>query len=125
MIFDSGTYTGVCGRATACMEVSNCVLNRGYFCKIAASPDGGCYISWFQNEGGNYNVYMQSLDSRGNEQWAHGGVLVSNHTSLSSLVDYDLIADSAGNAVIVFTDARDGTDRDVFAYRVSSSGQQM
>ncbi|MBC7773535.1 MAG: hypothetical protein H7210_13650 [Pyrinomonadaceae bacterium] len=93
--------------------------------KIAASPDGGCFISWFQNESGNYNVYMQRLNSSGVEQWPHGGVLVSNRPSLSSLVDYDLTADSAGNAVVVFTDARSGTDRDIHAYRVSAAGTPM
>jgi len=93
--------------------------------KIAASPGGGCYISWFQNEGGNYNVYMQRLNNNGVEQWPHGGVLISNRPSLSSLVDYDLLADSEGNAVVVFTDARAGTDRDVYAYRVSAAGTPM
>ncbi len=93
--------------------------------KVAVSPDGGCYISWFQNEGGNYNVYMQRLSADGVEQWPHGGVLVSNQPSLTSLVDYDLLADAQGNAVVVFTDARTGTDRDVFAYRVSAAGTPM
>jgi hypothetical protein len=93
--------------------------------RIAPSHDGGCFISWFQNEAGNYNVYMQKLNAAGAEQWPHGGVLVSNQPSLTSLVDYDLMADAQGNAVVVFTDARAGTDRDVYAYRVSAAGTPM
>jgi hypothetical protein len=41
---------------------------------------------------------------------------------LTSLVDWDLIADSAGNAVVTFTDSRDGSDLDVFGYRIGNDG---
>lgn len=91
--------------------------------KIVSTPDGGCYVSWFENSTGNYNVRIQALDPRGRELWPHNGILVSNHPSLSFLVDYDLAADAGGNAVVVFTDARDGSDRDIFAYRVTIDGQ--
>jgi len=94
-------------------------------CKIAASPAGGSYISWFQNESGNYNVYMQHLDAAGAEVWPHGGVLVSSQPQSTSLVDYDLMADSFGGAVVVFTDTRDGGDLDVQAYRLDAEGNQV
>ncbi len=93
--------------------------------KIAGTHDGGCYVSWFDLASGNYDVYLQLLDSAGVESWEHNGILVSDHTQLSSLVDWDLIADSQGNAVLVSTDARDGNDLDVFAYKVSPAGDQL
>lgn len=93
--------------------------------KIMHAPGGGVWISWFNNASGNYNVYAQYLNADGVPQLPAGGVLVSNHPSLSSLVDYDLNVDSSGNALIIFTDARAGTDRDIYAYRVSQSGSML
>jgi hypothetical protein len=94
-------------------------------CKIAASADGGCYISWFHNDGAGYHVRMQRLDAQGQEAWPHNGILISSNPQSTSLVDYQLIADAQGNAVVVFTDTRDGGDLDVFAYRVSPTGKQL
>lgn len=90
--------------------------------KIAAIPDGGCYIAWFDNSAGGYAVYMQRLDAAGVEQWPHGGVLLSNQPQSSSLVDWDLICLDDGTAVVAFTDVRSGPDLDVYAYRVAQNG---
>ncbi len=90
--------------------------------KIAAAPDGGAYVGWFDNSSGEYEVYLQRLDPNGSEKWPHNGILVSNHAQDTSLVDWDLIADSSGNAVLVFTDLRSGGDLDVYAYRIAPDG---
>ncbi len=93
--------------------------------KIDSRADGGCYVGWFDLAAGSYDVYLQRLDAMGNEQWAHNGVLVSDHTQNSWLVDWDLLADSAGNAVLVFADARDGSDFDIHAYKVAPDGSML
>ncbi|MHC5115260.1 MAG: hypothetical protein ACYTGP_12625, partial [Planctomycetota bacterium] len=90
--------------------------------KIAATSDGGCWIGWFDLASGNYDVYLQRLDAQGVEQFAHNGLLVSDNPSNSSLVDWDLITDATDHAVLVFADARDGSDLDIHAYRVSPAG---
>ncbi|NUN08704.1 MAG: T9SS type A sorting domain-containing protein [Ignavibacteriaceae bacterium] len=91
--------------------------------KIAGVPGGGCYISWFDNRSGSYAVYLQRLDPMGNKLWANNGLLVSNNPQSSSLVDYDLKTDAAGNAMIAFTDTRNGGSLNPFAYLISPSGQ--
>jgi len=78
--------------------------------KIAPTADGGCYISWFDNAAGGYDVYLQRLDAAGDEQWAHNGVLVADR-SYSSTEDYGLDVDSSGNAVLAFRDDRFGATR--------------
>ena len=93
--------------------------------KIASTPDRGCYVAWFDQALGGYSVYLQRLDRDGNEQWPHNGILISNHSQSSSLVEWDLISDSDGNAVLVFTDTRSGDDLDVFAYKVSPQGEML
>ena len=71
--------------------------------KVQPTPDGGCYISWFDNATGGYDVYLQRLNAAGVEQWAHNGVLVCDR-GFSSTVDYDLITDASGNAVVAYND---------------------
>ncbi|MBK8979767.1 MAG: hypothetical protein IPM29_28045 [Planctomycetes bacterium] len=93
--------------------------------KLAATTDGGCYVAWFDNSAGSYAVWMQRLDAAGVEQWPHDGILVSNQPQSSSLVDWDLITDSAGNAVVTFTDVRAGSDLDVYAYRIAPNGTML
>jgi len=93
--------------------------------KIAACPDGGCYISWFDHRGSSYAVYLQKLNSLGIKQFASDGLLISNHPQNSSLVDYDLICDDNNNAVIAFTDLRNSGEINPFAYKVSPTGTML
>ncbi|MEZ4655785.1 MAG: hypothetical protein R3E12_19910 [Candidatus Eisenbacteria bacterium] len=90
--------------------------------KIAVTPSGDTYVAWFDLAAGSYDVYLQRLDPQGNEMFPHNGILVSDHSQSTSLVGWDMIADSEGNAVLTFTDTRDGGDLDAFAYRIQSDG---
>ena len=91
--------------------------------KLAVTADGGSWIAWFDGSVGGYAVRIQRLDRNGYEQFPHNGLLVSSNPQSTSLVDWDLITDSSGNAVLTFTDTRAGGDLDVYAYRISPSGQ--
>ena len=91
--------------------------------KIATLPDGTTYVSWFDNFAGEYDVYLQRLDPAGNELWPHNGIHINeDYPQGTALVDWDLIADSNGNAVLVFTDTRAAGDLDVQAYKISPTG---
>jgi len=93
--------------------------------KLAATADGGFYLSWFDNDPAGapafgYDVYLQRFDAAGVEQWAHNGVLVAD-LGLSSTTDYDLAVDAAGHALLTFQDDR-GTGTQITAARVDPSG---
>jgi len=75
--------------------------------KVLSTPDGGCYISWFDNSSGGYDVYLQRLDASGNEMWVHNGLLIADR-SFSSTENYGLGLDTAGNALLAFRDDRFG-----------------
>ena len=92
--------------------------------KMEATSDGGCFICWFDNRSGNYNMYLQRLNSAGEAQFAPNGMLVSAHPQMTWLVDYDMTVDLNDNAVIVFSDIRNGgtNDLDVVAYKIASNG---
>jgi hypothetical protein len=91
--------------------------------KIAATSDGGCFVSWFDSRSGSYCMYLQRLDADGNKLFADDGLLVSDELQMSWLVDYDMAVDAEDNAVIVFCDTRNTADElDVSAYMISSDG---
>ena len=93
--------------------------------KIAATPDGGAYVGWYDRASGNYDLYLQRLDSLGFEQWGHNGMLVSGHPQDTWVMDWHLIADSEGAAVLVFCDIRDGVNLSLHAYRIGSDGTML
>ncbi len=91
--------------------------------KSASGPDGSVWFGWFDNTTGSYQARVQRVDFLGNETFAHNGLVVSAHAQSTSLNDWDLMVDSSGACVMVFNDTRAGSDRDIYAYRVSASGQ--
>ncbi|GAB4297831.1 MAG: hypothetical protein Kow0098_22520 [Ignavibacteriaceae bacterium] len=90
--------------------------------KIVCTSDGGCYISWFDPRTGDYAVYLQRLDPLGNKLWNEDGLLISDNPQLTFLVDYDLEVDQNDNAVLVFSDARNAGNLNVFAYLIDPAG---
>jgi hypothetical protein len=93
--------------------------------RSAASSDGKTWLGWFDQRGGSYAVYVQLLDRDGFALLAPNGLMVSANPQSTSLVGWDLLCDSSGNCVLTFTDTRAGGDLDVYAYRISQSGQQL
>jgi hypothetical protein len=96
--------------------------------KMVARPDGGFYLSWFDNDAGGtpafgYDVYLQRFDSAGNEMWAHNGVLVADR-GFSSTTDYDLSIDSSGNALLAFRDDRPGGTQ-ITAAKIDETGAHV
>ncbi|MBP7748384.1 MAG: hypothetical protein KA383_19890 [Phycisphaerae bacterium] len=88
--------------------------------KIRSTSDGGCYISWFDNAGGGYDVYLQRLDPQGYEQWPHNGLLIANR-SYGWTTDYELTVDADDNAVIAYNDDRSGSDQ-IGCNKISPAG---
>ncbi|MEA5486611.1 hypothetical protein [Pseudanabaena sp. CCNP1317] len=90
--------------------------------KAATLPDGTTWVAWFDAADGSFRVYAQLLSPTGDKAFADDGLLVSSAPQSTSLVDWDIIADADGAAVLVFTDTRDGADRDVIAQRILPDG---
>jgi len=69
--------------------------------KMVPTPDGGFYVSWFDNIASGFDVHLQRLDANGNELWAHDGILVADR-AYSFTYDYGLAVDAAGNAYLSY-----------------------
>jgi len=91
--------------------------------KIGITSDGGCYIGWFDSRSGSYAVYLQKLNAQGVKQFPAGGLLISNNSQSTSLVDWDLAIDDSNCCVLAFTDTRAGSSINPYAYRISPTGQ--
>ncbi len=97
--------------------------------KIRPTPDGGCYISWFDNDpSGNppfgYDVFLQRLDANGVAQFPAGGIRYAD-LGMSSTQDYGLDVDADGNAVLAFLDDRRQGNIIVTVMKVSPTGEQL
>jgi hypothetical protein len=96
--------------------------DQGNLAKIHPTPDGGWYISWFDNADGGYDVYLQRFDAAGYEQWPHNGRLIADR-DFDWTMDYGLDVDEAGNAILVFRDTRFGGER-ITVTKVAPDGTQ-
>jgi hypothetical protein len=89
---------------------------------IISTPDGGCYVSWYNYESGNFNVYMQRLDPWGNKLWGQDGLLISDHHSTVLWVAPVMSLDLEENVVLTFRDYRNLSEVLTIAYKISSNG---
>lgn len=91
--------------------------------KVKTTSDGGCYISWYDNAAGGYDMYLQRLNAGGVAQWAGGGILIAD-LHQSSTQDYGLDVDQEDNAILTFRDDRSG-DIQITVTKVSPQGVQL
>ena len=101
---------------------------------VADSPDGSPYMGLVSDGAGgvilvwedlrsgstaNLDVYAQRINTDGIIQWTSGGLPISTETIQESFPS--IASDDTGGAIIVWSDARDGSD-DVYAQRINASG---
>ena len=91
--------------------------------KVDAAPSGDIFFSYFSNASGNYDVMLQKYDAQGYSAWEEG-LVVSDNPQQSWLSDYSMGCDSAGNAIISFSDIRNGNP-DIFLYKIDSEGNPV
>ncbi len=90
--------------------------------KVVPGPTGDIYVGYFANESGNYNVRLQRYDSAGNALWVNNGILISDHTSMGWLTDWDMTVDHDNYAILTFQDIRNAGNNNIYAYRISPDG---
>lgn len=82
---------------------------------------GGAIITW-QDKRNNfdYDIYAQRINSSGVVQWTANGVVVCNSVNTQS--NPRIEPDGSNGALIGWVDKRNGTDNDIYAQRINSSG---
>jgi len=91
---------------------------------IAADGAGGAIIAWHDYRAASRSpaIYVQKIDSKGELQWEHNGVIASKRSGYQR---YPVIAsDDAGGAIIAWHDWRGG-EPNIYAQRVGKNGQRL
>ena len=90
------------------------------FPTIISDSAGGAIITWVDKRSGNYDVYAQRINAKGEVQWTTDGVAISTATDNQQ---YPVItSDQNGGAIITWRDSRNG-NRDIYAQRINATGQ--
>ncbi len=91
---------------------------------IASDDSNGAIITWVDHRNGNYDIYAQRVDSSGIRQWISGSD--SNGVVICDAAGYQhrckILADGSEGAIIIWQDYRSGSNLDIYAQRVNSSG---
>lgn len=87
---------------------------------LLADGAGGVFIVWEDDRSGSGDVYAQRLNSAGVPYWAANGVALC--TAADSQEFPVLASDGSGGIVAAWPDRRSGTNYDIYAQRVNSSG---
>jgi hypothetical protein len=88
---------------------------------ICINDDNSIYTGWYDTKSGNYDVALQLVSADGTELWPHDGIIVSAHAQNTWVMDWALISDSAGNAIVAFADIRDGNSN-IHVYKIDPQG---
>lgn len=102
--------------------IINSSFGAHYVPKVIVGPSGDYFFSWYGG-GANLNMNLTHTNHKGIKTWSSDMVL-SAHPQNSWVDDYTMISDLEGNAIIVFSDIRNG-NKDVVAYKVDSLGNQV
>lgn len=81
---------------------------------------GNTFIAWHDVRSGDYDIYVQKYSPKGVPLWGADGALVPVNTSTQTYPQ--IVADGAGGVILAWTDLRNGTDFNIYAQRMSSSG---
>jgi hypothetical protein len=89
---------------------------------LVSDGTGGAIISWQDSRGVGWDVYAQHVESSGavDPLWPADGRALCSATNNQILPQ--IVADGVGGAIVTWEDLRNGTDYDIYAQRVRSSG---
>ena len=90
--------------------------------RITDDGFGGAFIAWkdFRAANGQPDIYVQYLNQLGIAQWTFDGVCLVNDTLDQSTPS--MVNDMSGGVIVVWTDLRTNTERDIYAQRIDVTG---
>lgn len=97
--------------------------NLQYWPSAATDGLGGAIIAWNDERtaGGSDDVYVQRINAAGDPQWLANGLPAC--TSAHNSSDVQVLPDGVGGAFIAWSDLRNGQEGDIYAQRVTNTGQ--
>jgi hypothetical protein len=91
---------------------------------LISDGEGGALLTWADLRAGNYyHVFAQRLGPTGTAEWTPNGVAVCDANG--GQASPQIVTDSAHGALIAWRDMRNGNGSDIYARRVSASGDTL
>ncbi len=87
--------------------------------KMCTDGAEGAIITWDDFRNGNFDIYVQRVDSKGNILWAPNGSAIC--TAVNGQGNPQICSDGAGGAIITWLDYRSVNDG-IYAQRIDSNG---
>jgi len=99
-----------------------CTVAGGQAYPVAVSDgSGGAVILWWDyRDEVNYNIYAQRIGDGGTIQWPVDGVAICTATGHQS--NPLIVSDGSGGAIATWEDQRSGSNSDIYAQRIYSTG---
>lgn len=92
-----------------------------YTPSLVTHDSGGAIIAWNDYRSStDFDLYAQRISSAGVVQWTNNGIAIS--TAGGDQTSHVMIADGSGSVIIAWQDYRNGTNYDIYAQLVTSSG---
>jgi hypothetical protein len=102
------------------IAISSAANNQRYPA-IVADGSGGAIITWSDaRSGNNADIYAQRVSASGASRWTADGVAVC--TAADKQQYPSIVSDGVGGAIITWSDDRSGTNTDIYAQRMNTSG---
>jgi len=97
-------------------------INNQWDPQITSDGVGGAIITWedFRYEEFIPDIYVQWINSSGSTQWTSNGTVICN--AIDNQKSPQIITDGAGGVIIAWDDQRSGSNRDIYAQMINSSG---
>lgn len=99
-----------------------CDLNGDQQNPAMVNTGASVTIVWDDQRTPDRNIWAQKLDASGVSQWLADGLPVCQASG--SQVAPKLVSDQAGGVIVVWTDARSGTNK-IYAQRLDANGQRL
>ncbi|MCF6269461.1 MAG: T9SS type A sorting domain-containing protein [Melioribacteraceae bacterium] len=90
---------------------------------LTTDGSGGAIIAWEDNRNKNtsgYDIYAQWINSSGVVQWTATGTAICTRPYVQEKVQ--IVSDGSGGAIIVWRDLSNGSDYNITAQKINSSG---
>jgi len=87
---------------------------------IASDGASGAIVAWEDERSGSWDIYARRVNAAGTALWTNNGVALV--TMPEEQVAPSITTDGSGGAIVAWEDARDTTNRDIYARRVDSTG---
>ncbi len=91
---------------------------------LVGDGTGGAVITWLDYRSGSTEIYAQRVDSSGDKLWATDGVSICSSPT-GNPWEPEIATDGAGGAIIAWMEGRTGSQWDIYAQRVDSSGSTL